>query len=190
MYFWQSHAHTCTGISALWGNLGRVQPGLDNAPLSTSGYKHSSVSRLTRCPRPNPALLTCCQWPRVANVCRSRVQTEVKKHSQPNVCGCVLMLETLGFRPSLEILCSDKKTDCEREKEKEVFAFLLSCCCLKMENYCIRCPKSGPNFALKHIPTHIDTHTHKPPVTAPRPLHRKWFDWVRSTWWRYCLVPL
>lgn len=32
---------------AQWGNLGRVQLGLDNVPLSTSGYKHCSVSRLT-----------------------------------------------------------------------------------------------------------------------------------------------
>lgn len=32
---------------------------------------------------------------------------------------------------------------------------------------------------------HIET---KPPLTASQPLHRKWFVWLRSPWWRYHLL--
>lgn len=45
---------------------------------------------------------------------------------------------------------------------------LLSWRCLKMENYCMRCPKSAPDSALKHRHTYKDTH--KPPIAALRPL--------------------
>lgn len=90
-------------------------------------------------------------------------------------------------RPSLEILCSDKKTDCERERERKrrvcFSAFLLL---PKNGKLLHTVPQICPRLCSK---THTHTHTHKPPLTAPRPLHRKWFDWVRSTWWRYHLAP-
>lgn len=74
---------------------------------------------------------------------------------------------------------------------------LLFCGQLKMENYW--CPTSAPPTSLNktlhtlsHTYTRTHTHIHtkhtEPPLTASRPLHRKWFYWVRYAQWRYHLV--
>lgn len=63
-----------------------------------------------------------------------------------------------------QIVKEREKERMKREEEKEVFAFLLSCCCLKMENYCMQCPKSAPNFPLKTTHTHTYRHTATNPL--------------------------
>lgn len=97
-------------------------------------------------------------------------------------------------RPSLEILCFDKKSDCERENErdrKKNCCLLSCCCCLKMENYCIQLvPQICPQLCSeKHRHTCRDTHTHthKPPLAVFRSQE---VVWVRATWWRYHLSEL
>lgn len=144
----------------------------------------------------SPCLLTHCWRPRVTNL-----QTQGKERTESNAHGRVSMLETLGrgsahpgrsCAPIKRSIVGRKKEKKKKEKEKVRQKKKKTRCLLyrlKMENYCIWFTTSAPSFTPKkkthkHTHPHFETHTDKPPPTAPRLQHRKWFEWVRSTWWR------
>lgn len=124
-----TYTQTSTGVSTLWRNLGRVQLEPDNVPLSTSGYQHCSLSWLT-----HTVLILTLPCSNTANDHESPMSAgaEYKQkwkhtHSQTCVfvsvrvwiCVCQCWKLRVEVRPSPEILCGDKKRDCEKTEKKE-----------------------------------------------------------------------